>query len=200
MTEHISGEEISAYLDAEETQAQRAQIEGHLRNCPDCAAESARIGAVKKVVGRSAETHTAPHGLILRALAGVDQEVAAPRPQRTWRRAMVPAFAVLFIAAVIFVGNVYLTPEGWRISCADCVDLLPDYIAHALPSEETHLVSAHLDVCPGCHKVYERMLEESRMALSGLAPMQSPADLPRSTRRLRPGPRTVWVQEEPLSP
>ena len=166
MTDHISSEEISAFVDSEETETQATQIEEHLRVCAGCSAESAHLSLVKKLVARSAEAHVAPEELFAAALARIDGNASVRAlPGMTWRRTLIPAFAVLFITAALLIGRMYNgTPEGWLLSCEECQELLPHYIAHGLAPAEHRLVAAHLEVCTICRVAYKKMLAGSKVA------------------------------------
>src|SRR5438445_7121931 len=77
-------ESASARLDGELAELQAAQLEAHLRSCPECRAYAARIEVIT-------------YGL--RAAPLEQPALAAFVPQRRWRTGVVPAAAA---AAMVF--------------------------------------------------------------------------------------------------
>lgn len=97
---------ISAALDGELTENERAAMEEHLKECPECRALSEDFGVVS--VALSAMNAEPPADLISRVNAVLDAEqvpAAAPKKAANWKKwgSLVAMFAV-----VVCLGGVYL--------------------------------------------------------------------------------------------
>ncbi|MDE2489639.1 MAG: zf-HC2 domain-containing protein, partial [Elusimicrobia bacterium] len=65
MNEHVSGEEISAFLDGALAVEDRARVDAHLAVCRDCRGEAASLRHLKLALS-SAPRRTLPADLALR--------------------------------------------------------------------------------------------------------------------------------------
>ncbi|MCU6498256.1 anti-sigma factor [Rugamonas sp. A1-17] len=100
-----SQEKLSAYLDAELSAADRAQVEAHLSGCGECAEALAQLEALRGRVAAEAQRHAAPEYLKHRIHAALRAEPAgtpAPRtPPRTSSRAWPWAWINLGLAGAM---------------------------------------------------------------------------------------------------
>ena len=99
MSDH-PGELLSAFLDGELSAADRAQVQGHLRECAACARELEELAAVD----------TFAREIPVRAPAGYFEELPGRVRARVRRPARVPRLAVWAAAAAAAVMAVTVTP------------------------------------------------------------------------------------------
>ena len=102
------GDLLSAYLDAELTAAERANIESHLHSCSDCRNELAGISFSRDAV-RALPVESDPQPV-----------VALRRSRPTWRRRWVPAAAAAVLA--LFVGATVINPGATPLPFEQVVD------------------------------------------------------------------------------
>ncbi|HCC48014.1 MAG TPA: hypothetical protein DEQ38_07875 [Elusimicrobia bacterium] len=102
MEHNLCRENLSAYYDGELPPQERAALEAHLANCPECRAELAQLGAVSKMVKT--------HGLEPVPPALKEAVLGAPRPApRPWLK---PVLALSTAAAgVLIMLHLTKTPD-----------------------------------------------------------------------------------------
>lgn len=127
---------ISAALDGEVTEAERAALEEHLGTCPDCAALSEDFGVFS--VALSGMNVDAPDDLTARIDAALDAEaapaVSAPAKRSRHSRAW-GSLAAMF-AAVICLGSVFTHFNGGLPSRSASRDFAPMESAAAECAQE----------------------------------------------------------------
>lgn len=85
------GDLLSAFLDSELTDAERAEVESHLPSCPECRAELAAIRYSRDAVRALPQEVEVP------------SPVVAVRSRSAWRRRWIPAAAAAVLAFVVGV-------------------------------------------------------------------------------------------------
>ena len=76
------------------------------------------------------------------------------------------------------------------MTCHEVVDLITDYLEHALPEDDRRRVEAHLELCNGCTTYLEQMRETIR--LTGMLTEEQIPEEPK--RRLLEAFRT-WTRD-----
>lgn len=155
MADHVT-DELTALLDGELADLERARVEEHLKACAACAAERDLLAAALGAVAAAAAIEPSPQ-LRRAVLNAIDAE-----PQG-WRarfgsllsvRFLVPAgvgaAAAAVLVAVMAVRATHLPPQLEDLEIARHLELLQDYdvVAMALPAgvdPEDADVVAHLD-------------------------------------------------------
>ena len=64
-----------------------------------------------------------------------------------------------------------------HVSCQEIVELVTDYLEHALPADEAALFEQHINYCDGC----ERYLDQMRMTVAAVGRIEE-EDAPPETR------------------
>ncbi|HEY3446621.1 MAG TPA: zf-HC2 domain-containing protein [Myxococcales bacterium] len=155
MADHVT-EQLTALLDGELSDLERARVEEHLKACATCAAEREALCAAMKSVSAFAEPIEPSPALRRAVLAAVDAE---PRGLKArWKalfsaRFVVPASLAAAAAIILLVVVGSRAPDGaaaedWAV--AEHLELLQDYevVALALPAGVSPAdadVVAHLD-------------------------------------------------------
>lgn len=125
MNECERAQQRSAYHDDELAPAARAEFEGHLRQCPDCAAELAQLRALSGLLGKVAEPRISSQALH-RLHRGADNASQAG----IWRMAKA---ASAVAAAVLLVCSVWM----WRLSAGTgTLGEIPQWERSALRQDE----------------------------------------------------------------
>ena len=153
MDDHVT-EHLSALLDGELPELERARVEDHLKSCAACSAEREALSAAVQSLASVAPVEPSP-ALRRAVLAAVDAEpeglLARLRSLLSWRL-LVPAAAATAAGAALFVAAAR-PPEGGLaedLAVAERLELLQDYdvVALALPADVAASdldVVAHLD-------------------------------------------------------
>ena len=96
----IDVKKVSAYLDGELPDDERARIEKHLKECPACRAEADELTAVSNALDVLEGLEPDPY------FAARAKRLATERNQRGWfGRALVPAAATAVAAAFLLLGG-----------------------------------------------------------------------------------------------
>jgi len=153
MSEHVR-DELTALLDGELAQTERARVEAHLGQCPECAAQRDLLQGALASVARSTPIEPSVD-LRRKVLAAVDAEpqgFAARFHALLSMRFLVPAAAGLCAALVLALsaGREQSVGAGEELEVAEHLDLLQDYdvVATALPLD---IAVADMDVVANLH-------------------------------------------------
>jgi len=96
-------EDLSSYVSGELSEAERNQIEEHLRSCAECAEKVAEIRHLNEVLSEADVLEPSPY-FTKRVLAGVDEEkkIIAFRSRRTilWLAAAASIVFVVFLLSI----------------------------------------------------------------------------------------------------
>jgi len=116
-------EKLDLYLAEELTATDQRQVEAHLRSCPDCGAELARLKQLLALLKSDSATPPVPEGFTSRVMAKARQRLAARQPPETvpwsirrwWASVSVPmrAEAAAVLAAGLLIG-VLMGQQTWR--------------------------------------------------------------------------------------
>jgi anti-sigma factor RsiW len=139
MSAHVS-EHLTALLDGELPEAERAQLESHLRECATCASErdllAGTMGSLKQAA--AIEPSDPLRRSVLAAIDAEPEGLLARLRALLSARVLIPSAAALAAVVVLIVGN----PRGPEsdmvdIEVAQHLDLLQDYdvVAMAMPSD-----------------------------------------------------------------
>jgi anti-sigma factor RsiW len=99
VTHELWTAKLDAYLDGELESGEMAQLDGHLRECPACAAEGLRRLQWKKSIQGAAQRYVPDPRLRQR----VQKNIAHRRPVQRWWPAYAASFAVLLLLVGIAV-------------------------------------------------------------------------------------------------
>jgi hypothetical protein len=86
------------------------------------------------------------------------------RGRRAWQNVRSLAggtVAALLVVGLVWAGAAYFRPpeEIPRISCHECRQRLPDYLAGTLAEPLAKQVEQHLGHCRSCRRLHEKMLD-----------------------------------------
>ena len=152
MADHVS-EHLSALLDGELPDLERARVEEHLKSCAACAAERDGLAAAMKSLAAVApvEPSAALRRAVLAAVDGEPQGLRARFQALFSIRFLVPAAAAAGAVAVLALAARPPDPAAAEdLAIAEHLELLQDYdvVALAMPTDVAASdldVVAHLD-------------------------------------------------------
>ena len=101
---------LDAYHDGELSPAERSEVEGHLRDCPSCAAELAAIRRMSRRIADGAPRREASHEQLLQLSRSVGAEQSDARMLLRLFRGTAVAAAVLLACAL--AGAAYLSQRA----------------------------------------------------------------------------------------
>jgi len=156
---------LSAYTDGELSGLQRRSVQGHLRNCPTCAARHAALAALRGRIRDEVPRHAAPAQLRARVLATVDAVRAATPAVRgaprvsSGRWAWMGGGAIAGSAATVLAFVLGTAALDWRAGQDLASEAVASHVRATLsdrlvqvPSSDRHTVkpwlSARLDYSP----------------------------------------------------
>jgi anti-sigma factor RsiW len=120
---------LDAYLDGELDSAEMATLDGHLRECPACAAEGLRRLQWKKNTQSAGQRYVADPKL--REL--LEKKISPEKPVRRWWPAYVATFAVLLLLAGVAVLREGSRRERNNRIISELADLHVSTLASATP-------------------------------------------------------------------
>lgn len=126
MTHELWTAKLDAYLDGELEAVDLAELDGHLRECPECAAEGLRRLQWKKNIQSAARRYVADPKLRERIRKNISRE----RPVRRWW----PAYAATFAILLLLAGTAVLREGSRRERNSRIISEVADLHVSALAS------------------------------------------------------------------